>query len=632
MESMLLTRRVLRCVPSLLMMLAATPVLAQAGPVERLEPVVVTASRSAQVVTDTLPHTTVITRAEIEASQVGDVISLLRLQPGIQIALNGGPGSVASVFMRGTNSTHTLLLIDGLRVNAVGSGAADWRQLMLDEVERIEIVRGNVSALYGSEAIGGVVQVFTRSGRGVPHAALQVQAGGGRTRGLSLNTGGEVGEEGGKTRVALTVSGRSSSGFSAIDANRVPNANPDIDGFRNQSSSMRITRQIGEHEIGLSTLSTRARLDLDDATDYSFFGPPYNGRTQTHVEHSSLDATTAHARLQLGEKWQSTLQVGATLNKGETTSSYPASFLVDRTSSRSRQLSWQNSFALATGHQLTAGVEHLSQDGEATAFATPFSRRVRSVMAGYLGQMSVHELQLALRRDQYTDFGAATTGLAAYGLRLGSDWKAIVQASSAFRAPSFNDLYYPFFGNPALQPERARSAELGLQYAHADTFARAALFRNRISDLIVFDPLIGIANNIAAARITGLELSGKTRAAAWDLSANLTLQRPLDLQTGQRLLRRAAHTLNLGAAREWANWRWAADVQRVGSRADSDVLTFARIPLNPYSVVNLRTSHAINKNLSLGFALQNAFAARYQLVDGFNTPGRVFLVTLNART
>lgn len=605
---------------------------AQAGaaPV-RLDTVVVTASRASQQLTDALPSSTVITRAEIEASQAPDVLSLLRLQAGIDIAQTGGPGAVAGLFMRGSNSGHTLLLIDGVVVNPVDGGGADWRNLMLEDVERIEIVRGNVSALYGSAAIGGVVQVFTRGGRGAPGASLRAQAGSRGNHALSLHAGGEWGAAGSVTRLAYTGSARSAAGWSTIDAGRIAAANPDIDVWRNQSQSVRLTRRFGEHELSLGGLSGRSHLDLDDPTDYSFLGP-YNGRGHTHVENSWLNSGDARLRLQLNHAWESTVQWGETTNGGNTTASYPGSFLIDQTRSRNRQFSWQNSFALAPTQQLNAGLEHLSQYGTALAYPNAFNRRVASVLAGYTGQFGPHEAQLAVRNDRYSDFGGARTGLLAYGFRLTPAWKLIGQASTAFRAPSFNDLHFPFFGNPNLRPERARSVEAGVQYAAGNDVLRVSLYRNRIDDLIVFDPLINIANNIAAARIRGLETTATTRVGAWQLSGNLTVQSPVDANTGRMLTRRANHTLNLALARDWQGWRYAADVSRVGARYDTDMVTFGRINLPAYSLVNLRVARELNRNFTLGLALRNAFNARYQLADGFNTPGRVVLLTVDART
>lgn len=598
----------------------------------RLDQVVVTAARSAQQLEDVLPSSSVITRAEIEASQATDIIDLMRLQPGIDVARTGGPGSLTSVFMRGGNSSQVLLLVDGLRVNAVNGGAPDWRQLMLDDIERIEIVRGNVSALYGSEAIGGVVQVFTRAGRGAPAASLRLQAGGERTRSLGARAGGEFGNAGAKTRVSVTASSRSTAGFSAIDANRVPFANPDIDGSRNNATAVSVTQQIGAHELSLSTMSSRTHLDIDDPSDYRFFDPTYNGRGHTHVEDSRLSAGNVRLRLQLTDQWESTLQLGATSNAGNTVSSYPFSFAITSTRSFTRQLAWNNSYALTPTQTITAGVESLRQEGSDNAYPQTFTRRVNSAMAGWTGQFGAHEGQLAVRRDHYTDFGTASTGLAAYGFRLTPGWKLIAQTSTAFRAPSFNDLYFPFFGNPALRPERARSIEAGAQYSQGNDYLRVVAFRNRIRDLIVFDPLILIANNIAAARITGLEFTSRTRWHEWDLNANLTLQQPIDAQTGQRLVRRASHTLNLGVARSMGPWRYAADVSKVGARADTDILTFGRTVLPGYSVANLRVAREIDRHVSVGASLRNAFNARYHLVDGYNMPGRVLLFTLDMKS
>jgi len=597
----------------------------------RLGQVVVTASRTAQQIADALPHTTVISREEIEASPASDVLSLLRRQAGVEIAQAGGPGSTASVFMRGANSNHVLLLIDGLRINAVNSGAPLWPHLMLDEIERIEIVRGNVSALYGSEAVGGVVQVFTRSGRGAPSASVTLRAGGDRTRGLSAHAGGEFGTAGARTRASVTASARSARGFSAIDADLAPSANPDTDGYRNRSASLRLTQQIDAHEIGLSVLSSRGWLDFDDPTDYSFFGPVYVGRNETHRERITLDSATVHGRLRIGDHWSSTLQVGQMRDTSDSTSSYPFSFNIATSLSRTRQLSWQNTVELTPEHTLTGGVEHLEQVGNNSAYANAFTRRVNSVMAGYNGNSGKHQGQLNLRQDRYSDFGHASTALAAYGYQFAPHWKATAQVSTAFKAPTFSDLYFPFFGNPALEPERARSIEAGLQYAHKKDFLRAALHRSQIADLIVFDPAIGIANNVASARITGLELSGKTTWKDWEMSANLGLQRPVDTRTGQRLLRRAARSLNLGVARVVGTWRLGADLQATGPRFDSDMNTFARVQLGGYGVVNLTASHDLNKNLTLGLALQNAFDKHYALVHGYKTPGRSALMTLAAK-
>lgn len=591
---------------------------------QSVDPVVVTATRTPQKLVDALPSTSLISRADIENSQSPDILTLLRRQAGLEMAQTGGLGAQASVFMRGTNSSQVLVLVDGLRINSVGSGAPLLAHLMLDEIDHVEIVRGNVSSLYGSEAIGGVIQIFTRSVQadGQMHGDVSAQFGGDKTQALSAHGTAAFGQEGSKTRVSLTASTRSVDGFSAIDAARAVNANPDKDGYRNTSASLQVAQQIGEQEIGLRVLDSHGKLDFDS----SFDGP-----TQTHQENSKLATVGLYAKLRLSSAWRSNLQYGSTEDRSVNTSSYPFSFVTGTTVNRSKQFSWNNSYALNADHNLTAGYENLDQKGSATAYGATFGRHVNSVLAGYVGQFDAQQLQINVRHDDYSDFGNADTGLLAYGYRFADGWKAIAEVSSAFRAPSFNDLYYPFSGNLKLRAEKARSGELGVQYAMGKDFFRAALFLTRTRDLIVYDSVLFKVNNIDRARSTGLELSGNTELGGWELSANLTLQRPINEMTNQALLRRAHRNFNLGVARSFGPWRMNADIQDAGARYDSDINTFKRIALPSYTVANFGVRYALNPAVTLGLALTNAFDKHYYLVDGYNTPGRVATFSAAAR-
>jgi vitamin B12 transporter len=598
---------------------------AHAQSTQSVDPVVVTATRTPQSIADTLPSTTILTRADIENSQSSDVLTLLRRQAGLEIAQTGGLGAQASVFMRGANSTQVLVLIDGLRINSVGSGAPLLADVMLDEIDHIEIVRGNVSSLYGSEAIGGVIQIFTRRSDGQAGGGVNLQVGGDKTQSIALHGGASFGQEGSKTTISGTVSTRSADGFSAIDPQRAVLANPDKDGYRNTSASVQLSQQIGQQEIGLHSYASQGKLDFDSSSE---------GPTQTQQERSKFNSTALYAQLHLTEAWSSKLQYGETEDRSVNTSSYAFSFLTGTTTNRSKELSWDNSYALAPTQTLTAGYDNLNQKGYSTSYGATFGRNVNSLLAGYVGRFGTddaHRLQVNIRHDDYSDFGDADTGLAAYGYRFAADWKAIAQVSTAFRAPSFNDLYYPYYGNPKLKAERARSAELGLQYAKGKDSLRVSLFRTRIRDLIVYDPTIFIANNIARARVTGMELSGSTEWLGWELSANLTLQRPIDEISNQALLRRAHRNFNVAVAKAVGAWRFSAAAQDAGARYDSDINTFQRIELPSYTVADLGVRYTLNRDLTLGFSLTNAFDKHYYLVDGYNTAGRVATVSLAAK-
>lgn len=613
--------------------------LAQAAPdgVSTLPPVVVTASRTPQSVVDTLPATTVITREDIADSGAVDVAGLLRGQAGVDIAQTGGLGSQTSLFLRGSNSNQVLVLVDGMRVNAVGSGAASLAHIMVDQIDHIEIVRGNVSSLYGSEAIGGVVQIFTRGGSGEgSRLAANGSYGSERTRAASIEGNQSFGSSDARTRIGVAASYRSANGFSAIDADRVAAANPDFDGYRNTSVSAHLSQQFGAHEVGIRYVESRGHLQFDETTDYSFIDPAYDGRIQTHEERSRQNDGLVYARLAAASFWTIDLQAGQTRDLSVNSSSNPFSFVAGATTSTDRQYRFANTLRLS-GHTLTGAYEHLDQTGFSTSYGNgvdgaTFSRHVDSVMLGYLGPMflssSVNEFQFNLRHDDYSDFGLATTGLAAYGLKFAAGWKAIVQASTAFKAPAFNELYFPFFGNPDLKAERARNVEIGLQYAADATLVRVSAFRVRTHDLIVYDPMLFLANNVDRAKVTGVELTARTVIDGWKLSADLTFARPIDEGTRQVLLRRTTRNARVAVAKSFGPWRVSGDVSTAGRRFDSDIDTFARTTLGGYAVTNLGVRYALSKFVDVGAEVTNAFDRRYALVDGYNVPGRVALLSV----
>jgi vitamin B12 transporter len=604
-----------------------------------LDPVVVTASRMAQPLSDALPATTVITRADIEDSHAPDLPTLLRGQAGFDVAQSGGLGSQASLFIRGSNSNQVLVLVDGLRINATGSGAASIGHLMIDQIDHVEIVRGNVSSLYGSEAIGGVVQIFTRAGGDANSVGAGATYGSERNRAASVDAARNFGPADALTHVGVSASYRSANGFSAIDANRVAAANPDYDGYRDRSISADVAQHYGEQEIGARYFESHGRLDYDESTDYSFIDPAYNGRVQTQQERSRQTDSSVYGRFRPTSFWAIDLIAGQARDLSVNTASFPYSFAIGTTTSTDRQYRLVNTFRLAD-HAVTVGYEHLDQTGFATSYGdgvdgATFSRKVDSEMIGYTGPLflpaGVNEFQLNARRDRYSDFGSATTGLAAYGLTFAPGWKAIVQGSSAFKAPAFNELYYPYYGNPALKPERAHSLEAALQYSASGSLVRLSAFRTRTHDLIVYDPTVFTANNVDRARVDGVELTARTVIDGWTLIGNATFERPVDETTGQLLLRRANHNFGASIAKSYGPFRFTADMVAAGRRFDSDIVTFDRTVLGGYAIANFGVRYQVVKGVTAGFALTNAFDRRYALVDGYNTPGRVALFSVDAR-
>ena len=418
-------------------------------------------------------------------------------------------------------------------------------------------------------------------------------------------------------------------------------ANPDYDGYRNESISAHAAQRFGDQEIGVRYFESHGHLQFDESTDYSFIDPTYDGRIQTQQERSRQTDATAYARLEPLSFWTVDLSAGQARDLSVNTASFPDSFVIGTTTSTQRQYRFGNT--LRTGdHVVALAYERLDQDGFSTAYdpaagapGANFSRNVDSFMAGYTGPLFLpaawNEFQFNGRHDRYSDFGDANTGLAAYGFKFAPGWKAIVEASDAFKAPSFNDLYFPFYGNPDLKAERARTIEVALQYGDASTLARVSAFSTHTRNLIVFDPDLGLANNVDRARTKGVEITGRTVVAGWQVTANLTFAQPIDEETGQRLLRRAARNADLALARSFGRWRFTGDVQAAGARFDSDITTFERTEVAGYAVVNLGLRYDVVRNATVGVAVTNAFDRRYALVDGYNTAGRVSMLTLEAR-
>lgn len=591
---------------------------------------VVTPSRTAQPINEALPATSIITREEIDRWQAADLVSILGRETGVQFAVPGGRGAAASLFLRGASSSQVLVLVDGVRLNAGASGGAALGGIALDAIDRIEIVRGNLSSVYGSSAVGGVVQIFTRNGA-APGLTLSAEAGQGRT--LDGTVSGGVDD--GPVRLGGALGTGTTRAFSAIDTDRVvkgpfaPGANADLDGNQYLSASLGATYRTGETLISANAWFNRNLTDFDSTAD---------GPTATHEEESRLGALSVLARAAITERWASQLAFGASRDRSTNSVSDPASFSNGEFTSDNAAVTWSNDFRLDSSIVAQLGAEYLRQSGESTSYVTTsrggtqrYQRAVGSGWVGATGNHGPHQLQANVRYDQYSDTGNATSGLLAYGYRLDQAWRLTAQVSNAFRAPSFNDLYFPYFGNPDLDPERSVSGELGLRYVGSAGSMRAALFRTDTRDLIAYDPLTMRAGNIDQARVTGLELGGDWRGGPWHIGANATLLRAVNDDTGERLLRRAPWLVNLALDYDPGPWSAGMEVAVVGPRDDLDINTFARVQLASYTLVRLVGAWRVSGNLTLRARIENLLDTDYESVSGYNTAPRTAIVGLNLR-
>jgi vitamin B12 transporter len=583
-----------------------------------MEMLIVTPTRMPQPLDQSIADTTVLTQQDIRKSGAPDVPALLRSLPGVEVAQSGGLGSQSSVFMRGANSNQVLVLLDGVRINSATTGATALEHIMLDDVERIDVVRGNVSSLYGSEAIGGVIQIFTKQGHGTPAINASAGIGSHGTQRLAAGYSGSVND----TSFSVNAGKVKTDGVSAMNPSIMPGANPDNNGYDNDTLDAQVKHAFSaSHSVSASVFGTRGISSYDNA-----FGAPTDiNKLEENIRKYSLASDD-----QLGGIWHSNVRLAQGIDDGHT---YTNGVQTWNAQTRSNQFSWQNNLKIAEGQQLSLSAEHLGQT--VTADTTPYTlttRNVNSLLGGYTGDYGAQQVQLNFRQDRYSDFGTANTGLLGYGLSFTDHWRATATISSAFKAPTFNDMYYPvaWGGNPDLLPERSHEREVGLHYAKDGQKVDAVYFDNRISNFIVLNPAYA-SINIPMAQITGQELSYAGDFGHSHLKASATFQNPLNDTTGLVLPRRAKEFGSIAATHDAGAWNMGVEARYSGARQDIDQITSGAVTLPGYMLFNLTARYRIDKSLNVSAHLDNLFNRDYSEVYGYNTLGRTLFVGLNYR-
>ncbi|MEN9887447.1 MAG: hypothetical protein RL758_2025 [Pseudomonadota bacterium] len=589
---------------------------------QRLREVVVSASGTEQLLTDALPHTTVIGREQIERVQAVDLPSLLSREAGFQYTQTGGRGQPSTTFLRGAASLQVLVLLDGVPLTKQdSSGAVSLEHIMLDQVERVEVVRGNVSAIHGSGAVGGVIQIFTKKGKGDPQAQVKVEAGSRGDRRVVLNVSGQSGD----TRYALGVGGHRTDGFSVQNSDQILNVNPDRDGYRNTTYSLALSQDLARgHSIGLQANGSTGRTEFDSG--WMFADP-----ADVHKSETRLHSWTLYSHNQITSQWKSKLSHSEGRERAHYDFLTVSSPFVSRAATRTRTTRWLNEVQLGQW-LMTAGAEyqrqHLdSDDGWGTVYDK--DRHASAVFAGLQSTLGAHSMQFNLRHDNVQGTQSKTTAYAGYGYAIDKAWKVLASASTAFNAPTLGYLYDPFYGDPALRPESAKSAELGLQYAQGAHLLRMTWFDTRTKDLLLFNPSknypYGQFDNVSQASNQGLEVSYSASLGATDVRASLTLQDPKDDNTGQQLVRRARTLASVGATHRIGAWTVGGDVRYTGSRPDA----VWNPRLSAYSLVDLTARCDLDKQTSVYGRIENLTDKVYQTAYGYNQPRRGLFVGVN---
>lgn len=598
---------------------AQTQADAATGP-NRLGQVVVTASRSPMRLGDISADITVISREDIDRQGFGDLADLLRGAGCVELTRNGGPGSTTSVYVRGAETRQTLVLIDGVRIDSQSTGGAPWESIPLAQIDHIEVLKGPASALYGSDAIGGVVQIFTRKGQSRPQ--LELTAGYG-----SLGTSRLGASLSGKQDIfdyAVTVAGERSDGFNAKDNPKSYGYNPDRDGWNKYNASLRVGAQLSrEQRIELMALKSylNAQYDASATTD----------------DHA-IDDTRA-TRLAWQSLWTPDLQTTLSVSQGQAHyETKPSPYVTD---TRVTSYALDGSYRIDATQQLNFIAErredHLDNSGLTQAATVGSAQRSQNAVAlGYLWTEGSFDLQVHGRHDQDSQFGGVDTGTLGLGYRLSPGWRVVASAGNAFRAPTLYQDYSNYGpdlskGNAPLSPERGRNSEFALKYAQGESEFSMTAYRNLVSNLIIYGnagtclDAYGCYRNVTQARLQGLSLAGSTRLGDVQLNATLDLQAPKDLSTGNLLARRSREFGTVRARTHWMGWELGSGLTFSGKRYDDATNT---IPLGGYALVNFDAQYALNPELKLQLNLDNAFDKSYETAKNYAQTPRTFFVSL----
>ena len=599
--------------------------LAVAGSVQaqgiEVNPVVISASRMEQPLSQVLSSVSVITRADIDKSQAATLADLLQGEAGFEFGRNGGPGTTTSFFVRGQNSANVALMIDGVRVQPDSIGSLTQTDVPLSQIERIEILRGGAGALYGDAAVGGVINVYTRKGKGRMAPYGSVSYGTYNTRDTSVGYGGEADGKSLDLNAGLTKS----DGFSSMNKQQNTNTNPADNAYSKHSASLRFEDKLTQNlrlGIRVATALSETSYDKNDVNGYSL--------------KTSNDTYSIYARQQINQAWFSTLDLTHAELKYEDLKNgnpYPlSSFTSSYLNGKQNAIRWGNVYEISTAHKVSFGFDSLKDDYDTSGDnGYVINRRTKGYYSGVTSVLDDLTLQANVRRDQididYTAYGSlsaasigATSTLLGVGYQLNSAWKLTGTTSTGFRAPTAYDIST----NALVKQEEFKSQEAGVVYSNVNTYARLVYFKTTTQSAIGYDGNFA-AINIGETTVDGLEANLRTTWRGHNVKLSVVQQDPWSITDNERLGRRARHYGSADISRPFMGYEVGTRFYAAGERKDSHYNSHM---LAGYSTWAFYASRKIDNQWTARVKLENAFDRQYQLAYGYNTPGRGIYATL----
>ncbi len=579
--------------------------------VESMDPIIVTANRIPQKLSSALSDVQIIDADDIARSSGGSLTSLLQSRAGIEISNTGGAGQPSGIFIRGTNSNHVVILVDGVRVNSATSGTTALEHIPLNQIERIEILSGAASSLYGADAIGGVIHIMThRSHFAGDKLHLSALFGSEKNSNYSMSYNGKIDA----TQLQFGAGFANSDNRSATNERVAFGFNPDRDPYRNKNFRLGVSHEISrDHLLSVAYLRSHAvtHFDGDASSD--------------DINRQTLDTMKFESYNRFTSGWDSLIRIARSQDKLDTSGAFASRFATTQT-----QLQWENRVKSEFG-TISAGADLTRQQVDSDTLFSQTRRDVSGVYVGVMQQLNTHQWQLNARHDQLSGYGAYNVASVAYAYQVQPGLRGLLNAGTAFKAPSFNDLYYPaafgYQGNPNLKPERSRNLEAALEYREGASTARLTHYRNRLDDLIVINSSFSTVENLAHARITGTSLRLSETKNNLSVHADLTWQQAMDDASSNQLPRRARRYGSLGASYQNGSVQYGGEVVASGARYDS-INNAPENRMGGYAFLHLFARMKLADSLHLQARIDNANDKNYELAQGYNTSGRRFFAGL----
>lgn len=580
-----------------------------------LDTMVVTATRTPITTDKLLSSVSVITRDDIERYNYHTIAEALGALPGVVISNSGGLGKQTSLFLRGTESNHTQIILNGVKLATNEFGAPQLEHIPISQIERIELVRGPQSSLYGSESIGGTIQIFTKKGAGKITPSISIGYGTHDTKETTIGLSG--GDDVNWFNISLGY--KESGGFNACDGRSASlfigcfADEPDNDAYRNANSSLNAGHRFSNGTtLEIFSLHSKGKVEYDGFYNETDF--------LQHTFGSSLvfDISTI---------WSIT----ATLSQGRFEADNSGAFATGFADNKQNNFSLQNDIKLSENHLLTIGYDYENDEIDESGSFSETERENNAVFAQFMGEIGKHNYRIALRNDDNEQFGSHTTGNIAWGTQISNHIRIHASYGTAFVAPSLIDLYSPFGANQNLDPERSESYEVGIEGQQAGINWSVNIFQTDIKDLIALDSFF-VPQNISEVDIKGVELQASTQFMGIHFDTQFSLIDPENesngVNDGNVLARRAKRTFTLNTHKSFGKFSLASKIF-VSDRRFDDAANTRK--LAGYTTLDLVGAYQINNSTNLQLKISNLFDEEYETVSGYNSDGANFFFSVHYR-